>query len=318
MVAGPGWKGETPAGIKKVYRMETTIGSAAFRIQLFNPGDLENVKKVQAGYKVQTLSEFLGQSAPKTTPVSFPKALTVAEEKSSLKFFSLLNALLQFAPTVPSEIELRARVAKIGIGEGKPFDVRQLSPEINTAIQQGMADAWVDLNATLKKIDEGELTSGDVYGTRAYLKNNYLYRAAGIVFGGMGQPKQEVVYPILTADAHGKPLTGANLYTIHFEPDKMPPCRSFWSITMYNLPARNLVANPINRYLLNTPMMPKWVKDADGGYTFYIQNESPAKDKESNWLPAPKGPFYMIMRLYLPDPAAQDGTWKAPKPVKVN
>ena len=85
---------------------------------------------------------------------------------------------------------------------------------------------------------------------------------------------------------------------------------------MYNLPQRLLVANPINRYLLNTPMMPNWVKDADGGYTFYIQNESPGKDKEANWLPAPKGPFYMVMRLYLPGKEAQDGIWKAPKPVR--
>ena len=93
---------------------------------------------------------------------------------------------------------------------------------------------------------------------------------------------------------------GANRYTIRFAPDSMPPAKQFWSITMYNLPARLLVANPINRYLLNTPMRSKWVKDADGGLTFYIQHESPGKDKEPNWLPAPKGPFYMVMRLYLP------------------
>jgi hypothetical protein len=85
---------------------------------------------------------------------------------------------------------------------------------------------------------------------------------------------------------------------------------------MYTLPQRLLVANPIDRYLLNTPMMPNWVKDADGGYTFYLQNESPEKNKEPNWLPAPKGPFYMVMRLYLPGKEAQDGIWKAPKPVR--
>ena len=125
--------------------METTLGSAAFRTQLFNPDDIENVKKVQAGYKVQTLSAFLGQPAPKATPVDFVKPLTVAQQKTSLEFFNVLNNLLQFAPTHPSEVELRARVARIGIGEGKVFDPSKLSPEMKTAFEQGMADAWVDI-----------------------------------------------------------------------------------------------------------------------------------------------------------------------------
>jgi hypothetical protein len=110
---------------------------------------------------------------------------------------------------------------------------------------------------------------------------------------------------------------GVSNYTIRFAGDKLPPAKAFWSITMYNLPGRSLVANPINRYLLNTPLQDKWVKDADGSLTFYIQNQSPGKEKEANWLAAPKGPFYMVMRLYLPGPAAQDGIWKAPAPVKV-
>lgn len=87
---------------------------------------------------------------------------------------------------------------------------------------------------------------------------------------------------------------------------------------MYSLPERLLVANPIDRYLLNTPMQPNWVKDADGGYTFYVHHESPGKDKDANWLPAPDGPFYMVMRVYGPSKEAQDGVWKAPKPLKAN
>jgi hypothetical protein len=126
------------------------------------------------------------------------------------------------------------------------------------------------------------VTAGDFYGTREYLKNNYLNRTTGIVFGGNAQPKEEVIYPILTPDADGKPFNGANKYTIRFPGNDLPPAKQFWSLTMYSLPQRLLVANPIDRYLLNTPMMPKWVKDADGGYTFYIQNESPGKAKEAN------------------------------------
>lgn len=317
LISGPGWKGQTPKGIKKVFPMETSLGSAAFRTQLFNPGDLENVKKVQAGYKVHTLSAFLGQPEPERTKVDFAKPLTVAQQKTSLEFFNVLNNLLQFAPTHPSEIELKARVARIGIGEDRVFDPSKLSPEIKSAIEQGMADAWVDINATAKKLDTGEITPGDCYGTRAYLKNNYLYRATAIYLAGNAQPKEEVIYPFISVDADGKPLDGAgDRYVIRFAGDKLPPAKQFWSITMYSLPNRLLVANPINRYLLNTPMQPSWVKDTDGGYTFYIQNESPGRDKEPNWLPAPKGPFYMVMRLYLPSKEAQDGQWKAPRPVK--
>ena len=318
MVAGPRWKGVTLPDIDKVFNLETTLGSAAFRTQLFNPGDIENVKKVQAGFKVQTLSAFLGTAPPVQTKVNFIKPLTVAQQKSSLEFFNVLNNLLQFAPVHSTEVELRARLAKIGIDEGKIFDPSALTPEMKTAIEQGVADAWVDILATAKKLDTGEITPGDCYGTRAYLKNNYLYRTTAIYLAGNAQPKEEVIYPFVALDSKGQSLTGKHRYTMRFAPDNMPPAKQFWSITMYNLPQRLLVSNPIDRYLLNTPMMPNWVKDADGGYTFYIQRESPDADKEANWLPAPDGPFYMVMRLYLPSVEAQNGLWKAPKPERVS
>ena len=317
MVVGPGgWKGEVPKGIKKVFTMETTLAMPTFRTQLFDAEDIENVKKVQAGYKVATLSAFLGQPAPKASAGDFPKALTVQQQKT-LEFFGMLNSLLAFAPAHPSEVELRARLARIGVGEGKTFDPGKLSPEIRTAVEQGVADAWVDINAALGKLSSGEVPISNVVGARSYVQNNYLYRTAIIVTGGPAHQKEEVVYINVGVDAEGKPFDGANKYVMRFAPDNMPPCKSFWSITMYDLPGRLLVANPINRYLLNTPMLPNWVKDADGGYTFYMQSESPGKDKEANWLPAPKGPFYMFMRLYLPEPPAQDGRWKAPRPAKV-
>jgi hypothetical protein len=114
-------------------------------------------------------------------------------------------------------------------------------------------------------------------------------------------------------DAAGKPLSGTNRYTLHFALGEFPPVKAFWSLTMYDLPQSLLVANPINRYLINSPMIPDMKKDADGGITIYIQNESPGREKEANWLPAPQGPFAMYMRLYWPADAALDGTWKAPK-----
>jgi hypothetical protein len=315
LVAGPRWKGETPKGVINVFRSETDFDWAVYRTQLFNPGDLDNVKKVQAGYKAEPLSAFLGQPAP-AAAVDFIKPLTRGEEKS-LEFFNILNFVLQYCPTVSSETELMRRFANIGVGGGRTVDVNALSPEMKTAMQQGMADAWVEFaNFRKEKMDTGEVTSGDVFGTRAYLKNNYLYRMAAAVLGIGGNSKQEAMYPFYGVDAAGQKLDGANRYTLHFAPGQLPPVNAFWSLTMYELPQSLLVANPINRYLINSPMLPQLVRDADGGLTLHVQNESPGKDKEPNWLPAPKGPFVAFLRLYWPKEAALDGTWNQPPMTK--
>jgi hypothetical protein len=310
LVAGPGWKGQMPKGVKKVVRCETEFGLAVFRTQLFNPGDIDNVKKVQAGYKAQTLSAFLGTATPKAAPaVDFIKPLTPPGENTSLQFFNILNFVLGFCPTDPSEKALMARFAKIGIGGGKTFDPGKLSPEMKTALDQGVTDAYAAFAGGVKLLDDGKVTSGDLFGTRAVMKNNYLYRWLGTI-GLWGNSKQEAVYPIYRVDSTGQKLEGATRYTLRFAPSQLPPVSAFWSLTMYELPQSLLVANPINRYLINSPMLPELERDADGGVTLLIQNESP--DNEANWLPAPKGPFAMYMRLYWPKEAAMDGKWKAP------
>jgi hypothetical protein len=313
MIAGPNWKGETPKGAKKVFRSETEFVFAVYRTQLFKPDDLDNVKKVQAGYKAQTLSAFLGQPAPKPAPaIDFIKPLTPAAEKTSPEFFNILNFVLQFCPTNPSETDLMARFAKIGVGAGKTFDASKLSPEIKAAIEQGMGDAWVDFGELEKEFAAGKVTSGDVFGTREFLKNNYLYRMAAAVLGIYGNSKAEAMYPFYAVDEAKQKLDGANRYAVHFAPGQLPPVNAFWSLTMYEMPKSLLVANPINRYLINSPMLPQLKKDADGGLTLHIQNESPGKEKEANWLPAPKGPFMMAMRLYWPKGEATQGKWTAP------
>jgi hypothetical protein len=192
-------------------------------------------------------------------------------------------------------------------------DLNWRNPEVKAAIEQGMADAWADLAKFQKEqIDTGKVTSGDLFGTRSYLKNNYLYRMTAAVIGIYGNSKQEAMYPIYAVDSDRQKLEGSKRYTVRFAPGQLPPANAFWSMTMYELPSSLLVANPLNRYLLNKPMLPQLKKDADGGYTFYIQNASPGADKEANWLPAPKGPFMVIMRLYWPKPVALDGKWKQP------
>ena len=333
MIAGPNWKGDIPEGVTKVFHAETEFILVIGRTQLFNSDDLENVKKIQDAYVLEPLSAYLGTSAPENpkaidyqaqlTPELEKKSfetfniippLSSELEKKSIETFNVLNFLLQFCPTVPSEKGLMDRFAKIGIGAGKKIDTTQLSPEVIAAMKEGIHEAWTQDFAKLKQqIDEGKVTSGDLFGTREYLKNNYLYRMGAAVLGIFGNSQQEAMYPVYTVDAKGGKLNGADHnYTVHFNADELPPVNAFWSLTMYELPSSLLVDNPINRYLLNSPMLTEFKRDKDGGITFYIQNASPGKDKEPNWLPAPKGPFMAVLRLYWPKESALDGTWKNP------
>jgi hypothetical protein len=317
VIAGPNWKGAAPKGVKAVIRSETELVFALYRTQLFNPADLDNVKKLQAGYLVQPLSAFFGQPAPKAAPdIDFIKPLSPADQRTSLQFFEILNLALGLAPTVASEQELMARFAKIGVGGGLTFDASKHSPQVKAAIEQGMSDAWAELATLQKKIDSKEVLFGDMFGTREYLKDNYLYRMAAAVNGIYGNSKQEAMYPIYSVDSSGERLDGSRRYTLRFAPGDMPPVNAFWSLTMYELPASLLVANPLDRYLLNSPMLPQFNKDADGGLTLLIQNESPGKAREANWLPAPKGPFVMFMRLYWPQEAATSGAWTPPSLIR--
>lgn len=315
LLAGPKWKGEKPAGVKDVIRSETEFAFVLYRTQLFGADDIGNVEKVQAGYKVQPLSAFLGKAPPPAPPpIDFIKPLTSEAQRTSPEFFGILDFVLQFCPTVPSETALMQRFAKIDIGPGKHFDIKSFPPDVQKAIADGMADAWkafADFKAT--ELDTGKKSSADAFGTRAFLKNSYIDRMAGAVLGIYGNSKEEAVYPVYFVDASKQKLDGTNRYTLHFAKDGLPPAKAFWSLTMYQLPASLLYANPLNRYLINSPMLPDLKRDVDGGLTLYVQNESPGKDKESNWLPAPIGPFFMAMRLYWPKPAALDGTWKAPE-----
>lgn len=229
LISGPGWKGETPKGVQKVIRSETEFVMAWYRTQLFSPADIDNVRKVQDGYQARTLSAFLGQPAPKAAPaIDFIKPLSVAEERTSPRVFEILNFLLGFCPIDPSETELMARFARIGIGRGKTFDTTRFSPDVNKAIGDGIADAWASFAALKVQVDVGRVTSGDVFGTRAYLRNNYLYRMTAAVLGIYGNSKQEAMYPVYGVDSTGQRLSGANRYTIRFAPGQLPPVNSFW------------------------------------------------------------------------------------------
>jgi hypothetical protein len=320
LLAGPGWKGNTPPGIKAVIRSETEFAFVLYRTQLFDPADIDNVKRVQAGYKVKPLSQFLGTPPPPPPPsVDFAKPLSPDGEKTSLEFFSMLDFVLRFCPTNPAETQLMARFARLGLGAHGTFDPKALSPEIRQAVGDGMADAWATFKAYKEtELDTGKKTSANAFGTRAFLNGSYVDRMSGAVLGIYGNSKDEAIYPAYFIDEHKKPLSGATRYRIRFAPGELPPVNAFWSLTLYELPSSLLSANPLNRYLINSPMAPNLKRDADGGLTLYVQHKPPGAAKQANWLPAPDGAFFMVMRLYWPRPAALDGKWKAPPVVPVS
>jgi len=319
LLAGANWKGETPPGIKSVIRSETEFAFILYRTQLFNPGDIDNAKKIQAGYKVQPLSQFLGKPAPAAPPaVDFIKPLSAEAERTSPEFFNILNFVLGFCPPNPAEAEILARFAKLGIGPQGTFDPKALTPGTLKAVQDGIADAWSTFKEYKEtQLDTGKRTSADAFGTREFLNGDYLARMSAAALGIYGNSKAEAIYPVYFIDDAKKPLSGANEYALRFAPDQLPPVNAFWSLTLYELPSSLLSANPLNRYLINSPMLPSLKRDADGGITLLVQHATPGADKEANWLPSPSGSFFTAMRLYWPKPEALEGQWRAPPLVRV-
>jgi len=326
MIAGPGWKGDTPPGIGKVFNAETQFSFVIFRTQLFDEADIDNVKKIQAGYTAMPLSSFLKQPAPAAAPaIAFPKFEGDTPFKTD--FAAYLDFLLQYAPEVPEEKALRARFASVGIGPGKKFDFKDLSLEHKAAFALGVKEGYDKIAKQRDAIgkDINGWRVGSAFGDRAFYNGNYLLRAAAAMAGIYGNDAAEAMYPLANVNAKGEPLDGSkHRYTLTFDKADLPPVNAFWSVTMYDGKTQLLIDNPINRYLINSPMLSRLKKNKDGGVTLYIQKDSPGKALEANWLPAPDGPIYMVMRLYWPKVEAPSilppgaGTWSPPAVLATN
>ncbi len=319
LVVGPDWKGDTPAGIKKVFQSTTPFTLTIFRTQLFNADDMPKVVKVQAGYKAQPLSGFLKQPAPAAAPkIDFLPATTAGIKTN---FYEYLDAALQFVPPSPEGKDIRARLASIGIGPGKTFEFKDLSLEHKAAVLLAMkeGDDKVDKYLATGFQDINGWKVGAIFGDRAFYSGDWLKRAAAAKGGIYGNDAVEAMYPMTRLDATGETLDGSkHNYTLTFPAGQLPPVNAFWSVTMYDGKSQLLIKNPINRYLINSPMLPNMKKNTDGSLTLYIQKDSPGADKESNWLPAPNDTIYLVMRLYWPktEPPSilppGEGTWKPP------
>jgi hypothetical protein len=275
--------------------------------------------KVQAGYKAQPLSSYLKQPAPPAAPaVDFPK---IDKDMVKTNFFAYLDFALQFAPPGPEEQAIRARLATIGVGPGKTFDFKELSPAHKAEVLLGMKSGETKVDEYLasgqKNINGWKV--GSLFGDRAFYAGDWLKRAAAAKGGIYGNDAAEAMYPMTKTLANGEELDGGkHHYTLTFAPGQFPPVNAFWSVTMYDGKTQLLIQNSIDRYLVNSPMLPSLKKNPDGSVTLYIQKDSPGKANESNWLPAPDGPIYMVMRLYWPktEPPSilppGEGTWKPP------
>jgi hypothetical protein len=325
LLAGPDYKGGVPEGITKVIPCETQFLFSIYRTQLFNSSDIDNVKKIQDTYRIEPLSTFLGTKAPSAAAaIDFPEWKEGAQFNAQL--FNYLDFMLTLVETPQEEQALMERFAKIGLGADK-FDIKKFSPEIQKAIEEGVKDGLSAIKEFAKTNTSDPLFSAKTFGTRAFLnksaKENYnidelfILRAVAADLGLYGNSGDEAIYPTYFVDAQGSPLDASqNKYTLTFKKGEFPPVTAFWSFTMYDGKTQLLIDNPLNRYLLNSPMMEQFVFNEDGSLTLYLQKESPGKDLEANWLPAPNGPFYAVMRLYGPEKEALEGKWVNPPLVK--
>ena len=320
MVAGPDWNGETPSDIKDVFRSSTQFSIALYRTQLFNPDDIENVRKVQAGYRLEPLSRKRQQSPP--SPARTINFQRIKRERLRRNFFQHLAFAMQFAPTQFIESDAHANLAKLGVGPGKTFDFKDLSLKRKLEITLG-------IRAGDRKIDRAIADAGVVvngwriapcFGDSAFYNGDWLLRAAAAKADFYGDDPAEAISLFAQVDGDGKTLDGSQHdYTLSFAPDRLPPVNAFWSLTMYDGKSRTLIRNPINRYLVNSSMLPTLKRDANGALTIYIKHKSPGADREGNWLPAPNGPILLGLRLYWPKTEPPSilpigkGTWRPPR-----
>ena len=302
LLASPDWKGDLPKGITKVIQGDSSFLGSLTRTQLIEPKDLPNVVKIQHEYKLQPLSAFLGQPAPASAPKIDWKPWKEGSQNTP-EFWDYTNFLLQFTTPNPQDKPVLDRMAKIGLGTDA-----KLSDEIKAAMALGMSDAQAELKKASQHITDPSL----FFRSRKDTNKDYFNRALGVMVGIFGNVKKVSVYFATAKDDKGELFDGSkHNYVITFAGDKLPPAKNFWSMTMYKLPQRWLVDNPIDRYSIGSAT-PGLKSAPDGSITLYLQAKSPGKDKESNWLPAPEGPFWPIMRTYGPGKAILDKTWKLP------
>jgi uncharacterized protein (TIGR03000 family) len=316
-LTGPGWKGALPEGVKQLASPTNMVWIIGPTYCSGTPEDYKAVHALQAKYQLVPLSASGKDYTPPKGKVDpdIDMKTPVRDQVNKLDagaYFKLLAALLKDNPPAKEDAPMVAKLARLGIVPGQDFDLAKQGP----AVAKGLAAAP---KAGRGKILAGFQTAGRlVNGWMVLTKTgnygtNYGDRALITLIGLGANRPQDAVYPTSDADADGKEYSGTHRYVMHFASKKeLPPVKAFWSLTMYN-PEYFFVDNPLNRYTLSS--RDALTENKDGSIDLYIEHESPGKKKESNWLPAPKGPFVLMLRLYWPretDPSILDGTWQPP------
>jgi len=315
-ITGPGWKGTLPAGVVE-YKSPTSMVWLLGRIYCTGtPEDYAAVHKLQDQISLVPLSSFgkpFAAPAGRVDPTIDMKT-AVRDQVNALDaeaYFNLLSTLMKDNPAAAADAPMLAKLAQIGFRPGQPFSMSSMPAQISGALKDVPKVGFETIMASFKSA--GRLENGWVFTTKTGIYGtDYLQRALITAIGLGANRPQDAVYPTSEGDAEGKPYMGSNRYVMRFEKGQFPPVNGFWSLTMYDGDFF-FVDNPLNRYTLSARN--KFRADADGSVTLYLQNENPGPDKESNWLPAPKGRFIPMLRLYWPKekaPSLLDGSWKIP------
>jgi hypothetical protein len=316
-IVGPNWRGQLPAGVTE-YRSPTGSGLMIGRTQTNGKADYDAVHRFQDGVKAVPLSAYGKPYTPPKGTVDPNQDMSAPpdqiEKMNAATFFGMFAELMEKNPPHANDYPILDRMKRIGIEPGKSVDLASTPKDVQDALNAAPAVALEQIKQAWSKAGvlangwRTNMTAIGTYGT------DYLHRA-GVAYGGYGANViEDALYPTAFADADGQPFSSDKRYVLHFAKDQIPPVRAFWSLTMYD--ERQLfTANAIERYAIGD--RDKLTFNADGSLDLYIQNESPGKDKEANWLPAPKtGSFTMNLRLYWPKAEATNGSW-APPPVKL-
>jgi hypothetical protein len=306
IIVGPGYTGYLPAR-----RFDGVIVTRSYfvvvigRTMVKGPDDVPNAARFQDGIRITALSEFLGTELPEEpAPIDFIPC--DSGKIYGLGFFECLNMTLAWQPPMLSEMEMMQRFARIGVAPGKRFSTEGMPWEIVNAISAGMEDAKQEIETKFLSLNVNKVGEWIAPSDPLPFGRDYLKRAAIAQYAILPNSIDHAAYYHTS-----KLLTGRHRHRIRFEEGKLPPVNWFWSITLYDLKTSLLYSNPINRYSIGD--CTEGIKyNKDGSLEIYIQHDSPDKDKESNWLPAPKGGFVISLRCYAPREEIIEGKWMPP------
>ena len=318
LLTPPSWTGTVPDGMTRIAAPTPYVWIIG-RTKTDGPPDYDAVHKIQAGYKITPLSQWGKEPVPPevkidpTIDMKTPPKVQV-DTMPADKFFAYAAELLKLHPPHITDQPIIARLERVGFEVGKSFDLDKADPAVKAGLESAPEAAQKLMQwkiPTMARVANGWSMNTDTMGVYG---NYYLKRAMVAQVGLGANLPEDAIYPFNLADDTGKPLDGASNYTIHFDKGQTPPADAFWSITLYDNDGFQ-VANPLNRFAVSSWMPFKL--NPDGSLDLYFQNASPGADKDANWLPAPKGPFNLTMRIYATKADTLTGKWNPPPVVKV-